>query len=455
MFDAQSPIQSGCFGIFPSDLVLRSALIEGIKDLRAKPWLLRYCFNYLLLDPVTRGSYGQAEVNQAIQWFLTHNIPVFLSVRTDDVKMPAISISLVNSTEAEETLADIHAEPVEDSNIDWPNLCGPFAAESYDQNTGNVIIPNGAAEGIVLSPGQILVDRNGNENEILEVIDFTEFQIATNQNIDLSVAYIRGQRPAYQTALESKVFKETYQIGCFVAAEAVHLVYLHSIVVFILMMYKQSLLEARNFERTSISSSDFIRNPAFGEENVFSRHITLTGFVRQMWPKNISPKFTAINSQIKIVNGGDMFSDAESPSQLWIGDEDSYGDGSLPPDTEASSQAASTAAGAAAPLLYFGVATQPGVINEAFVKSLPYSIPQLTKAGLYTYNAGLNEYCWFAYPDSYGGTMFDFKDQSTGFPFGGDFVGTTNVTDLYGITRLYRIYRSDWPNLGLVYMEVD
>lgn len=329
MFDAQTSINSDCFGIFPSDLVLRSALIAAIKDLRAKPWLLRYCFNYLLLDPLTKETYGQAEVNRAIEWFMKHDIPVFLSIRTDDVKMPCLSISLVNSSEAEETLGDINYQTVEDSNIDWPDLVPPFVAVSYDYNTGVVVLPDSAAGEIVLAPGQLLIDRNEVEFEILEVLDFTQIKIASEQTLDLSKATIRGQRPAYQTALEGKNYKETYQIGCFVASEAVHLVYLHCIIVFILNVYKQSLLEARGLERTAISSSDFIRNPIFENELVFSRHINLTGFVRQMWPKNISPKFNAINTQIRIADSGHLFNEEEAAEQLWIGELDVLGSGKL------------------------------------------------------------------------------------------------------------------------------
>lgn len=330
MFDPSLPIETNCFGIFPSDIVIRSALLEAIRDLRAKPWLLRYCFAYLTLDPITKEYYGEAEIKRAIDWFMQHEIPVFLNLRTDDVKLPAISIKLAGSVEAEDTLADIHAFPVEDSDIDWPNLAGPFNATEYDFDTGIVTIPDDAAISIVLSPGQLLIDSNGGEHQILEVLDFTRIKIAAELTVDLNKSYIRGQRPAYQTALESKVFKETYNIVCYAPAEATHGNYLYMIVLFILLTYKQSLLEARNLERTSISASDFAQNQLFGEELVYSRQITLTGYVRQMWPKNISPKYTAISTGIRIAGSDHLFPEPESERQLWIGELDAMGNGSLP-----------------------------------------------------------------------------------------------------------------------------
>jgi hypothetical protein len=457
MFDEFTDIKSEIPGVFQADLILRSAIIEAINDLRANPWLLRYCFNGLILDPLTKDEYGKNEVDRAVEWFITHDIPVFLDTRKDPVKLPAISIKLVSSTEDAATLADVHYDPTEDSSISEFKLTQNFNAISYDQNTGKVTIPKDIGDSFILAAGQVLVDKAGNQFGILEVLDFNVFRISKNLITDLSNSYIKGKDPAYIATLESMYFKETCQLGLHVAGEQVHLVYLHSIMQFILLRYKQSLLEARNLERTQISSSDFGLNPAFEKELVYSRYITVTGYTKNVWPKFVTPKATAIytgvvtglNKGIRVIDGGDMFSPSEELNQLWVGDGD--GEGGAPDINLAQNNAIT--AGAGAPLIYFGVSPN-GTLNESFIKSLTYSIPGLGKQGNVSFNAGANQYCWYAFPASYGGIDTDFTDSSTGFPFGIALVATINVTDSFGTTRPYSLWRSDYPNLGFVSMQI-
>jgi hypothetical protein len=110
---------------------------------------------------------------------------------------------------------------------------------------------------------------------------------------------IKPQRAAYRTALESTMYRESYIIGCYVDSEPIHLVYLHSILVFLLLRYKQVLLEARGFERTTLSSSDFRRDEELLPEMYYSRYTTITGTVRQYWPKIIARKIDAVVTDIE------------------------------------------------------------------------------------------------------------------------------------------------------------
>jgi hypothetical protein len=116
---------------------------------------------------------------------------------------------------------------------------------------------------------------------------------------------IKSANPAYITELESAVFRETYAIGCHVDSEPVHLTYLHSIVVFILKRYNQSLLEARGFERMTLNSADFRRDDESLPEFLYSRYCQVSGAVRQSWPKSVTMKGTGIlvAAQESQVNG--------------------------------------------------------------------------------------------------------------------------------------------------------
>ena len=56
-------------------------------------------------------------------------------------------------------------------------------------------------------------------------------------------------------------------------------------VVFMLLRYKQDLLEARGFERSTISSSQAQRDNSSENELFFNRYMSITGYVRHSWPK--------------------------------------------------------------------------------------------------------------------------------------------------------------------------
>lgn len=280
------------YGIHQSDLIIRSALILAFEDLRANPYLLDYAFASLLRDNETKNEYGQREIDAAKKWFLSTKIPIFMSTIINDVTMPCISISLVDSNEEAVTLADVHYNPRQDSERVWPALCPAFTPTSYTASTGRMIVPESV--GIIIAPGQLVVDKAGVAHEILEVEEDFQFLIKANTVADFRNSVIKGQRPSEVVHLESVRMKETYALGCHVQGEQTHLTYLHSLLVFCLYRYKARYLEERGFERSVVASSDFRRNDSFDNELTFSRHINLTGYVQQTWPSIFSPKVTAV-----------------------------------------------------------------------------------------------------------------------------------------------------------------
>ena len=279
-------------GIVQSDLLIRSALIEGIADLRRHPELLDYVFASLPRDELTASAYGQKEADLAKGWFLKTEVVVFMSTRLDKPKFPSLSISLLESSEAEKTLADVHSTPQEDNDLEWRDLTPRFAPSGYTASTGVMTIPDVITAELFLSPGMVIMDSVGVSHEIVDVTDRGTIVLAEGTVADFGHATIRGASPSRVVTIESVKMKESYQIGCHVHGESWQLMALHSIVCFILLRYRESLLEARGFERTSISSSDFRRDDFLDVENVFSRHVTISGYVQQMWPKLISEKIT-------------------------------------------------------------------------------------------------------------------------------------------------------------------
>lgn len=273
-------------GIAQTDIILRTAIIAGLSDLRANPDLLDYVFSSLPKDALTYRQYGEEQVSMAKQWFMSQDIPVFMNTRLDDSKLPCITIALTGSSETEEALGDVSYQTAE-AAIQQPVIVysGPFTPTKYDAVTGILGLPSDFTFDVF--PGMLLRDGNGTTHTIEDVIDATTIQLATGLNVDFRNSAIVNHGST-QVTVESVDFRETFEIGCHALAESAYLTYLHSIVVFILLRYKEELLESRGLERTTISSGPVTLNTSFQvSEPVFTRMINLTGFVRNFWPKFI------------------------------------------------------------------------------------------------------------------------------------------------------------------------
>jgi hypothetical protein len=273
-------------GIPQTDIIVRTAIIAGLEDLRANPNLLDYVFASLPRDALTYRQYGEEQVSLAKEWFLSQDIPVFMNTRLDDSKLPCITIAMTGSSETEEALGDVSAPVIEEA-IHQPTLVysGPFTPTRYDAVTGYLYLPSNFDFDVF--PGMSLRDGVGVIHTIEDVVDNTTIQLATGLNTDFRNSAIVNHG-SIRVTVESVNFKETFEIGCHALAESAQLTYLHSIVVFILLRYKEELLESRGLERTTISSGPVTLNTSFQvSEPVFTRIINFTGFVSASWPKFI------------------------------------------------------------------------------------------------------------------------------------------------------------------------
>jgi hypothetical protein len=290
-------------GIHQSDVVIRSAIEASLADLRANPWLLDYVFASLPQDVLTWKEYGEKDLQEAKKWFMSTHVGVSVMPRLDESKWPQITIELLESSEVvpEAIIGDVNYDPTEDNDSSWPALTPKFTPVSYQPSTG--IIRLAVAPEAWLGAGMYIVDHVGQEHEIIEVIDEKSFKIDPMTVADFRTATLRGHRPGWKVDVESSSFKETYRVGIHCVSEPAHLTWLHSIVQFALLRYKQVLLEARGFERSTISSSQMSLDQRFETENVFTRFITVSGFVRQFWPKTVARVLDGVELDTMQVSG--------------------------------------------------------------------------------------------------------------------------------------------------------
>lgn len=310
-------LKTGSYGIFQSDVIIRTALQAAIADLRGSPYLLNYIFASLPADALTANEYGDKDVQSAREWFLANEIDVRMNVLGEPPSFPCITVALLESSEVpnEATLGDVDAQVMEDNDDFWPTIAGPFTP-AYDALTGILTLPASIGTGVPLFEGMVIVDRAGTQYPIIEVGGDFIVTIASGLTADFTNAELRAPRPAFVTTLESASFRETYQVGCHAIGKPIYTIILHSVVIFAMLRYRQKLLEARGFERSTLSSSELRRNDATSVENVYSRYFSVQGYVRHYWPKFISPKLVGVTVKPRINGTLDVGTDDDEADLL-------------------------------------------------------------------------------------------------------------------------------------------
>lgn len=109
------------------------------------------------------------------------------------------------------------------------------------------------------------------------------------------------------------------------ATDATELMYLFTVVMYIIGRYKKQLWGARNFSVGTLSYSPIYRVSAGDDpNNVYGREITMRGRVQQSWIESTQPLIGGLNTELQI---DDMRSPisvlSEVDAQGWKGSEDS------------------------------------------------------------------------------------------------------------------------------------
>jgi len=128
--------------------------------------------------------------------------------------------------------------------------------------------------------------------------------------------------PTQKVHLESVFFRESYRIGCYAQGEPETCLNLYTIIKYILLRYKQTLLEARGFERTQLQGSQFGHIEDIQRENLYGRQLNITGYVKAYWPKLKAAEVTEIQGNFDILDGPKSKSLPEDPPWIMEGDRD-------------------------------------------------------------------------------------------------------------------------------------
>lgn len=278
-------------GMFQGDLIIKTCIELAFEDIKKQPWLIEDIFGSLIENPYLRAKYGMKEIERAKEYLLNNDIPIYMRHRIDKQEIPCITISIGQSTEDRSlaTLGD-QSHIVEQYSADEIGtpikfIIPPFNPISYDSDTGIVEVPTEVDGYQYIGQGMVAVDPDtGNGYVIQSKAGTNGFLISTGASITGKLAII-PRFQVYRARRERAISQESYNIGCHAHGDPSTLLFLYNVVKYGLYRYRESLLESSNFQISNLSSTDMVKNDAFGQENVYSRFLTLSGQVEESWVK--------------------------------------------------------------------------------------------------------------------------------------------------------------------------
>lgn len=103
------------------------------------------------------------------------------------------------------------------------------------------------------------------------------------------------------------------------------------------------------------------------------------------------------------------------------------------------------------PRAYYG-AGDAGINTEAGIKALSSSTLAGSRSGSITVTAGAGKYIYYAFPTSYGAPSFAVGGFEGGFELA---AASVSVTNAFGVTQTYQVWKSAQPNLGTTTVAVS
>jgi hypothetical protein len=322
--------------IFQPDLLFYTALKVGLADIRKSTFLMEDAYSNLLTDPYMKKMYGEKELER-FKSFIAKEIMIFTEFRVPDTaKFPCIVIKIGGGEEdaAKDALGDSYqSEKVDPATLGgaFPidhTLLGPVTPESFDPLTGVMTFGNNVdlLKSNIFDTQFVIDTKNNQSYPITLVLDSSNLLIeplTPGQKPNFTNMVIQNSPNSYANIRRFIWVHETHSLEM-MASDATELLYLFTIVMYILGRYKKQLWDARNFAVATLSYSPIYRISGEADpNNVYGREITIRGRVEQSWIESTAPLLGGMNLELKIA---DMTSPASLPNQaennLWEGEGD-------------------------------------------------------------------------------------------------------------------------------------
>lgn len=292
------------YGVSSTDIIIRTAILAALDDIRAQPWLLDFCFQGLLHDELTRKFYGEKELQEIKSYVLNNEIAVTMAHNLNNVKQPAISIEVGDVQEIQQVLGDVHVDSRE--RLAFVTKIPPwmvFTPAAYDRASGVITLPDDKNTDNIFVGQRVLDRTTSTAYEILEILDHKRLRIPAGVEVNLTRAEVVGVDDLWTVVVESVRQAETFNIDCIVQGDPTKTLILEALTRFILYRYKHTLLQLRGFQNATIRASSMTFSSMYGKEAsqlLWKRVASITGWTELTWPREVRPPVQGLRSQILI-----------------------------------------------------------------------------------------------------------------------------------------------------------
>lgn len=299
--------------IFQQD-ILKESVSLALADIRKNLWLIDDILADFVTNPYLKDKYGQRQIDACKEWFKNNEIEVVIGYRGDKMKTPCVTIML--DSQNENTEYKTMADQSPDSVILLPNVVGkpipyvvkPFVPTGYDENSGEVSIdPSIDLSGV--SHGMLLVNPSNGTGYVITSI--TPDGVAIEPGLDISTSQfgIVPQYQYYKARVEHIWMNTSYTVLCTAHGDPSVTLWLHSIVFYAFLRYKESLLEALGLSESVFSTSPLAINEEIGSgtELAWDRSIQISGVTEQTFIKSPRRFIETIELKEKVLGACDTF----------------------------------------------------------------------------------------------------------------------------------------------------
>lgn len=300
--------------IFQQD-ILKESVSLAIADIRKNLWLIDDILADFVTNPYLKDKYGQKQIDACKEWLKNNEIEVVIGYRGDKMKTPCVTIML--DSQSENTEYKTMADQSPDSVILLPNKVGkpipyvvkPFVPTGYDENNGEVSIdPAINLDGV--SAGMLLVNPANGTGYIIKGITPDGIEIEPGQSIEASEFGIVPQYQYYKARIEHIWMNTSYTVLCTAHGDPQTVLWLHSIVLYAFLRYKEGLLEALGLTESVFSTGPLAINDEIGgggTELAWDRSIQISGVTEQTFIKSPRRFIETIEFKEKVPGTCDTF----------------------------------------------------------------------------------------------------------------------------------------------------
>lgn len=323
--------------LFLGDIRIKTAIQLGLEDISKNEWILSDILGDTTSNQYLRDRYG-SQIDSCKEWLANNRINIYMSDRDDKMDFPCITIQIGSSNEKADMkrMGDLTTETVKlipnDINKPIPYVVKPPLSGSYNPVSG-VFSFNAAVDLNNVSEGMILVNPTIGEGYVIQSVTASnQVNLLPGLTINGTVFGIIPKYQYYETKVGGTFMQETYKVSCH-GMDQQTLLWLHSIVTYSLLRYRQVLLEKDGFAESVITSTQMYPNGDYSDAGqvIWSRDINLTGQVENRWyvqPHRIIENISFNNANgyeggIKIIsNITDTFEDLSTVNWSTILDEE-------------------------------------------------------------------------------------------------------------------------------------